>query len=227
MLVHLKEILTPEEVLKAREILAHAPWGDGRVTSGQQSAQVKNNSQLPEHSDEAKQLQQLVLDGLARNQTFFSAALPKHISPPLFNHYGGSANSFGDHVDTSVRYLHNGKRVRTDMSCTLFLSEPSEYEGGELIIADSYREESIKLAAGDMILYPGNRVHQVAPVTGGHRFAAFFWIESMVRAEEQRRMLFDMDRHLMRLRETVGENAPPIVGLTSTYHNLLRLWADT
>jgi len=227
MLLHLKEILSPDEVRQARKILANAPWGDGKVTSGQQSALVKNNSQLPEHCAESKQLQKLVLDGLTRDPLFFSAALPKRISPPLFNHYGGAANSFGDHVDTSVRYLHNGERVRTDMSCTLFLSAPSEYEGGELVMADTYREECIKLAAGDMILYPGNRVHRVTPVTFGHRFAAFFWIESMVRSEEQRRLLFEMDKSLISLRHRVGETDPAVVGLTSTYHNLLRLWTDT
>src|SRR5450830_1097795 len=205
MLLHLKEILSPDEVRQARKILANAPWGDGKVTSGQQSALVKNNSQLPEHCAESKQLQKLVLDGLTRDPLFFSAALPKRISPPLFNHYGGAANSFCDHVDTSVRYLHNGERVRTD----------------------TYREECIKLAAGDMILYPGNRVHRVTPVTFGHRFAAFFWIESMVRSEEQRRLLFEMDKSLISLRHRVGETDPAVVGLTSTYHNLLRLWTDT
>ncbi|PRC91871.1 Fe2+-dependent dioxygenase [Solimicrobium silvestre] len=227
MLLQLKQILLPEEVTQARTILAHAPWGDGRVTSGAQAAQVKNNSQLPEQCDAAQALQKLVLQGLKRNSAFFSAALPKHISPPLFNHYGGSANNFGDHVDSSVRYLHNGERVRTDISCTLFLSEPHDYCGGELVIADGYRDERIKLAAGDLILYSADRIHRVEAVTEGQRYAGFFWIESMVRQEDQRRMLYAMDTHLINLREQMGETHSAVIGLTSTYHNLLRMWVDT
>lgn len=210
-----------------REVLATAPWMDGRVTSGAQAARAKNNSQLPENCDEAQLMQQIVMQGLKRHSLFFSAALPKHISPPLFNRYSGAANSFGDHIDSAIRYLNNGSRMRTDISCTLFLSNPDEYEGGELVIQDSNSNPRIKLAAGDMILYPASTVHRVEPVTSGRRLASFFWIESMVRSDDCRRLLFDMDKHLIHLRSTIGETDPAIVGLTGTYHNLLRLWADT
>ncbi len=227
MLLHLQQVLSKEEVRRAREVLARALWGDGRATSGEQAAQVKNNMQLPEACQESQALQDLVLHGLKRHDTFFSAALPKHISPPLFNRYGGAANSFGNHVDSSVRYLRNGGRVRTDISCTLFLSEPNEYDGGELVIEDNYDDRIIKFAAGDMVLYPGTSVHRVEPVTRGERLAGFFWVESMVRGMEQRTLLFNMDKSLIRLRSTLGERDEAVVGLTSTYHNLLRMWADT
>jgi PKHD-type hydroxylase len=227
MLLHLNEILTPAEVAHACEILAQAPWADGKATSGPQAARVKNNAQLPEACAATQRLQDLVLQGLQRHQVFFSAALPKHISPPLFNRYAGAANSFGDHVDSAVRYLRNGERIRSDISCTLFLSAPDAYAGGELVVTDSFADHRIKLAAGDMLLYPGNTVHRVEAVTRGARLACFFWIESMIRSHEQRRLLFDMDRHLIRLRSAVGETDPAVVGLTGTYHNLLRVWADT
>lgn len=158
---------------------------------------------------------------------FFSAALPKQISPPLFNRYGGSANSFGNHVDSAVRFLRDGSgRVRTDISCTLFLAGPEEYDGGELVIEDTYGEQRVKLPAGDMVLYPGTSVHRALPVTRGHRTASYFWIQSMVRSDEQRRLLFDMDTHLRHLRSTYGEADPGVIGLTSTCHNLLRMWLD-
>ena len=209
-------------------ILARATWGDGRVTAGVQSAQAKNNEQLPQDSAEAKALQQIVLGGLNRHALFFSAALPKRVFPPLFNRYGGGANSFGSHVDNAVRFVPGGQgeRVRTDVSCTLFLSEPAEYDGGELTVEDTFGAQRIKLAAGDMVLYPGTSVHRVEPVTRGFRLASFFWLESMVRSDEQRRLLFDMDSHLTRLRATVGETDASAIGLTGTYHNLMRLWAD-
>jgi len=150
------------------------------------------------------------------------------VFPPLFNRYGGTANAFGNHVDSAVRFIPGtlGERVRTDISCTLFLNEPDEYDGGELIVEDTFGEQSIKLSAGDMVLYPGTSVHRVEPVTRGHRVASFFWVESMVRSDEQRRLLYEMDRHLMRLRSTVGETEPAVIGLTGLYHNLLRAWAD-
>lgn len=226
MLLHLQQVLSREEVRRAREVLARAPWNDGRATAGEQAAQAKNNLQLPESCEESQALQELVLHGLKRHALFFSAALPRHISPPMFNCYGGDTNSFGNHVDSAVRYLRNGGRVRTDMSCTLFLSDPDEYDGGELVVQDNFQDRFNKLAAGDMVLYPGNTVHRVEPVTRGQRLASFFWIESMVRGQEQRTLLFDMDRHLMGLRATLGERDEAIVGLTSTYHNLLRMWAE-
>jgi len=193
-----------------------------------QSAQAKNNEQLPQDGADAKALQRIVLGGLNRHAVFFSAALPKRVFPPLFNRYGGASNSFGDHVDNAVRFIPGtqGERVRTDVSCTLFLADPGDYDGGELTIADTFGAQRIKLPAGDMVLYPGTSVHRVEPVTRGFRVASFFWIESMVRSDEQRRLLFDMDAHLMRLRSSVGETDPAVIGLTGTYHNLLRLWAD-
>lgn len=227
MLVRVRHVLTPEELRKARQILQAAPWGDGKQTAGEQSAQAKNNQQLAESSPATQQLQQLVLAGLGRHALFFSAALPKQISPPLFNRYAGDANSFGNHVDSAVRYLPGGTgRVRTDISCTLFLAEPDEYEGGELVIEDTYGQQQLKLAAGDLVLYPGHSVHRVEPVTRGARLASYFWVHSMVRSDEQRRLLYDMDQHLMSLRSRVGEADPAVIGLTATYHNLLRMWLE-
>lgn len=228
MLLHVSDILRPDEIRRAREVLAHAPWGSGRVTAGEQSAQAKNNEQLPETSQETRDLQALVLAGLERHPIFFSATLPKHISPPLFNRYGGEANHFGNHVDSAVRYLRNGAgRVRTDISCTLFLSEPDEYDGGELVMENpGGQQQRIKLPAGHMVIYPGTSVHRVDPVTRGHRLASFFWVQSMVRSNEHRQLLFDMDAHLIRLRSTIGETDASVIGLTGTYHNLLRTWLD-
>jgi len=227
MLLHLKNVLSKDEVRRAREVLARAPWADGRTTSGKQAAQAKNNLQLPEQCEEAQAVRELVLYALDRHPVFFSAALPKQISPPMFNRYGGDANTFGNHVDTAVRYLAGGGRVRTDVSCTLFLSEPEEYDGGELVIEDNYLDRRIKFPAGDMVLYPASTVHRVEPVTRGERIASFLWVESMVRSTEQRELLFNMDSALMRLRTTVGETDPAVVGITSTYHNLLRMWGES
>ncbi|MBC7993520.1 MAG: Fe2+-dependent dioxygenase [Rhizobacter sp.] len=229
MLQHIQHVLTADELRQAREILARAPWGDGRATAGVQSALAKNNEQLPQDGPDTRALQEIVLRGLNRHAIFFSAALPKRVFPPLFNRYGGAANAFGDHVDNAVRFIPGtqGERVRTDVSCTLFLAEPDEYHGGELVIADTYGTQRVKLPAGDMVLYPGTSVHRVEPVTRGYRVASFFWIESMVRSDEQRRLLFDMDQHLMSLRTRFGEADPAVIGLTGTYHNLLRGWVDT
>ena len=228
MLLHVKEVLNADELREARAILTTATWGDGRVTAGVQSAQMKNNEQLPQDGPDTIALQRLVLGGLNRHAVFFSAALPKRVFPPLFNRYGGANNSFGNHVDNAVRFIpgSQGERVRTDVSCTLFLADPDEYDGGELTVDDTFGSQRIKLPAGDMVLYPGTSVHRVEPVTRGFRVASFFWLESMVRSDEQRRLLFDMDAHLMRLRTTVGETDPAVIGLTGTYHNLLRLWAE-
>ena len=228
MLLHVKHVLNADELREARAILAHAPWGDGRATAGVQSAQMKNNEQLPQDGEPTNALQRLVLGGLNRHTTFFSAALPRRVFPPLFNRYGGAANAFGNHVDNAVRFVPggHGERVRTDLSCTLFLAERDEYDGGELVVEDTFGPQRVKLPAGDMVLYPGTSVHRVEPVTRGFRVASFFWIESMVRSAEARRLLFDMDSHLMRLRASVGETDPAVIGLTGTYHNLLRMWAD-
>ena len=228
MLLHIRQVLSPAELRSARAILDGAAWGDGRVTAGAQSALAKNNEQLDQEGEAAKALRPIVMQGLNRNADFFSAALPKRVFPPLFNRYGGAANAFGNHVDNAVRFLPGtvGERVRTDISCTLFLAEPDEYDGGELVIEDTFGPQRVKLPAGDMVLYPGTSVHRVDPVTRGHRVSSFFWVESIVRSDEQRRLLYEMDRHLMHLRGTVGEADPGVIGLTGTYHNLLRAWAD-
>ncbi len=231
MLLHVPQVLTAAELDQARTLLIDAPWVDGQVTAGVQSAQVKNNQQLPQAHPLTQALQQIVLVGLNRHATFFSAALPKKIFPPLFNRYGGLTNAFGNHVDNAVRFVtsgpQTGQRVRTDVSCTLFLADPADYDGGELVIEDTYGSQRVKLPAGDLVLYPGTSVHRVEPVTRGARVASFFWLESMVRSDEQRRLLFDMDRHLMHLRQHVGETDAGVIGLTGTYHNLLRRWAET
>ncbi|MEP7156020.1 MAG: Fe2+-dependent dioxygenase [Betaproteobacteria bacterium] len=225
MLLRVPGILTPNEVSRARELLAGASWSDGRATAGEQAAVVKNNEQLNPESEASRLVSELVLYALNRHPDFFSAALPKKISPPLCNRYGGSTNTYGSHVDSAVRYV-GAMRVRTDISCTLFLSEPGDYDGGELEIEDLSGNQTAKYAAGDVVLYPGNRVHRVTPVTRGQRYACFFWIESMVRATEQRQLLHGMDRELIRLRTTLGETDSGVVALTGTYHNLLRMWAD-
>jgi PKHD-type hydroxylase len=227
MLLKIPQILDAAGVARARELLAAAPWADGRSTAGRQAAQVKNNEQLQPGSEQHRELQALVLQALEKHPLFFSATLPKRVLPPLFNRYSGAANAYGSHVDQAVRYLPGGvQRVRTDISCTLFLSEPAEYDGGELVIEHSYGEQRVKLAAGDMVVYPGNSVHRVEPVTRGARLASFFWIESMVRSDERRRLLYEMDMSLMKLRGELGET-DELVQLTGTYHNLLRMWADT
>ena len=226
MLLTLHCVLHPEELREARRRLAEADWEDGRATAGAQAVTVKNNQQLAQDGEVARALRELVLRGLERHATFFSAALPKHVFPPMFNRYGGATNTYGNHVDAAIRYAPAG-RVRTDLSCTLFLCDPQDYEGGELVIESAEGERRIKLAAGDMVLYPSTRVHRVEPVTRGARVASFFWVQSMVRSDEQRTLLFEMDRALMHLRATAGERDAGVVALTGTYHNLLRLWADT
>jgi len=230
MLLHIPQVLNADELARARALLAGAAWADGRATAGPQAAQVKRNQQLPAQGETAQALQALVLGALDRHALFFSAALPKRVLPPMFNRYAGDANHYGDHVDQAIRHIASGplagQRVRTDLSCTVFLSDPASYDGGELVIADTFGSPRLKLPAGDAVLYPGTSVHRVEPVTRGERLASFFWIESLVRSDEQRRLLFDMDLALMRLRSRHGEDADA-VSLTGTYHNLLRLWADT
>lgn len=226
MLIHIPDVLTAEALSKCRTILEAAPWTDGRITAGTQSAQVKNNRQLPEDTPESDALRAIVLEHLNRNALFLSAALPRRIFPPLFNRYEGAANAFGNHIDNAVRICAaTGERVRTDLSATLFLSDPDDYDGGELVIEDTYGSHAVKLPAGDMVLYPGSSLHRVEPVTRGARVASFFWMESMVRETERRRLLFEMDMAILELRETQGDSAPT-VNLTGCYHNLLRMWAE-
>ncbi|MFZ5485510.1 MAG: Fe2+-dependent dioxygenase [Pseudomonadota bacterium] len=229
MFLHIPHILDAEELATARRLLGpDAPWLDGRSSAGAQALAQKNNAQLAQTSPQAQQLRTLVLSALQRAPLFFSAALPQKIFNPLFNRYSGESNFYGPHIDGAV--LHSqatGQWVRSDISCTLFLSAPDEYEGGELLIQQTQGERRIKLPAGDLILYPGSTVHQVTPVTRGARLASFFWVQSMVRSTTQRELLYDMDMHLLTLRQSLGESAPAVIGLTGTYHNLLRLWADT
>ena len=229
MFLHLKNILTPEEVQSARALLdaQDAPWVDGRSSAGGQALAHKRNEQLAQDSAQSHQLRSLVLAALQRDALFFSAALPKKIFNPLFNRYSGESNFYGAHVDGAVLRSQSPEQwVRSDISCTLFLADPQEYDGGELRIKEAHSERHVKLPAGDMVLYPSSTVHQVAPVTRGARIASFFWIESMVRATEQRLLLWNMDMDLLQLRRRVGDTDPAVVGLTGTYHNLLRMWAD-
>ena len=227
MLLRIPQALSPEELHQVRELLLAADWVDGRVTAGSQSAAVKNNQQLAEDSAAAQQARHLVSVALARNHLFVTGALPKTVYPPLFNRYGGHSNAFGDHIDNAIRtHAASAKHVRTDIACTLFLAEPNSYDGGELVVQDTYGEQRIKFAAGDMVMYPGTSVHRVEPVTRGERLGCFFWIESMVRQDAQRRLLFDMDMAILELRRADGDSAE-VVKLTGCYHNLLRMWADT
>lgn len=228
MLLHLTQILTPAEVSEARAALCdEALWIEGGSTAGAQAMTQKNNRQLAQGSEASRQLQALVLQALQRDPLFFSAALPKRILPPLFNRYGGASNFYGQHVDGAVlKVPATGEWLRTDVSCTVFLSDPADYDGGELLVQDTYGSRGVKLAAGDAVLYPGTSVHQVTPVTRGERLASFFWIESLVRSDEQRRILFDLDMNLLKLRTQLGET-PETTALTGVYHNLLRQWADS
>ncbi len=225
MLLQVPQVLNTEEVARARARLGAAAWVDGNVTSGYQSAQAKNNQQIAEDSAEARELGDLVLAALARHQLFFSAALPKQVFPPLFNRYG-EGMTFGSHVDSAIR-THAGSRIRmrTDLSATLFLSAPEDYDGGELVVEDNYGTHNVKLPAGDMVLYPATSLHRVTPVTRGTRVASFFWIQSMVRDDAQRTLLFDMDMSIIRLTRDHPEH-PGLVSLVGVYHNLLRMWAE-
>ena len=206
--------------------MASAEWVDGRVTAGTQAATVKNNQQLPENAPQMRALRQLVLVALNRSALFFTAALPSKILPPFFNQYSDETNQYGYHVDNAMRMLPDGSGyVRADVSATLFLSEPDEYEGGELIIEDTFGRHAVKLKAGSLVVYPSSSVHQVSAVTKGARVACFMFIQSMVRDPGKRRLLYDMDMSLMQLRQTAGETES-VVHLTGVYHNLLRLWAE-
>lgn len=238
MLLRIPQVLSAPERAGILQILANAPagqgWADGRATAGPQGALVKNNQQTPEDSLAAAKARAVVQVALARNSQFMAATLPKRIYPPSFNRYANSSNAFGSHVDNAVRTLPapagdlSGVRVgyvRTDISCTLFLSEAQDYAGGELVIESAGHEQAYKLAAGDLLVYPASTVHRVNPVTQGERIASFFWVESMVRADAQRALLFGLDMSILSLREKHGESAEA-VKLTGTYHNLLRMWAD-
>lgn len=228
MLVTIPTVLDAKQLAHARRLLAEADWEDGRSTAGIQSALAKRNQQLPQDSPSATEIRELILANLGRSALFMSAALPKAIFPPLFNRYVASeGHQFGNHVDNAIRFLPEGGRIRTDLSATLFLADPDSYEGGELIVEDSYGAHSVKLAAGDMILYPSSSLHRVEIVTRGERLAAFFWIESMVRDDGKRSLLLDMDVAIRQLAADLGDQAQSVVALTGCYHNLLRRWADS
>jgi PKHD-type hydroxylase len=225
MLLQIPDVLTPDQVAHARERLAAAEWVDGRVTAGHQSARAKDNAQLPENHPVARELGETILLSLQRNPLFISAALPLRVFPPLFNRYTGG-QSFGNHVDNAIRQGGGGSiRIRTDLSATLFLADPEEYDGGELIVEDTYGVHSVKLASGHMVLYPSTSLHSVQPVTRGARLASFFWIQSMIRDDGERTLLFDLDTAIQRLSVDLPEH-PAAVQLTAVYHNLLRRWAD-
>jgi PKHD-type hydroxylase len=226
MLLRVPQVLNPEELSQLQILMENAEWMDGKVTAGTQSAQVKRNMQLPEASADAEAARQIVLKALGRNALFFSAALPKKIYPPLFNQYRDGMD-FGAHIDNAVRtHAASGMHVRTDISCTLFLTDPDAYEGGELVVEDTYGHQMVKLPAGDMVLYPGTSLHHVRPVTSGARIACFFWLQSMVRDDAHRTLLFDMDAAIATLRQQMGDTAA-VIRLTGNYHNLIRMWADT
>ncbi|GEN12286.1 PKHD-type hydroxylase [Myxococcus fulvus] len=225
MMLHIPKVLTASEVAHCRQVMEQADWADGRITAGHQSGQVKKNLQLPEGSAAARELGERVLAGLEKSALFLSAALPQRIFPPLFNRYDASM-SFGSHVDNAIRRIPgSGQRVRTDVSATLFLSEPDSYDGGELVVEDTYGHHAVKLPAGDLILYPATSLHHVTPVTRGARLASFFWVQSMVRDVSQRALLFDLDASITQLNQEVPKS-PSLVMLTGVYHNLLRQWAE-
>lgn len=225
MMLHVPGVLTAAQVREVRTALDAADWIDGRETVGPQGAQVKRNRQLPEHSPVGRELAKGILSALSRNALFFSAALPHRFVPPLFNRYEGGEH-YGLHVDGSIRSVPaTGERLRTDLSCTLFLCNPDEYDGGELEVVDTYGTHDVKLPAGDLILYPSSSLHRVTPVTQGARTCAFFWLQSMVRDDTQRRMLFELDQTILKLRARQGESEEA-VALTSHYHNLLRMWSE-
>ena len=227
MLLHVANVLTPEEVAHCRRRLDTADWLDGRLTAGYQSAKAKHNLQLADDSPVARELGALILDKLQRHPTFVAGALPRRIFPPLFNCYR-EGQAFGFHVDNAVRYPRTGEDrspLRTDLSATLFLNDPDDYDGGDLVVEDSFGTHSVKLPAGDLILYPASSLHQVQPITRGERIASFFWIQSLVRDEGERRLLFDLDLAIQNLTPVQPEH-PALVSLVGVYHNLLRRWSE-
>ncbi|MFM0032819.1 Fe2+-dependent dioxygenase [Paraburkholderia madseniana] len=226
MMLHLQGVLSKQQVAQCCEILDAAPWIDGNATSGEQSAQAKRNQQLPEGSPAARAVGDAIQDALGRNPRFFAAALPLKVFPPLFNRYAGG-DGFGTHADNAIRQLRGTDfRIRSDLSATLFLAEPESYDGGELCVEDTYGVHRAKLPAGDMVLYPASSLHHVSPVTRGVRVASFFWIQSMVRDDGERAMLFQLDNDVQHLAAEKGSNDATVVSLTGIYHNLLRRWAD-
>jgi len=225
MLLHIPDVLTGDPLARARQRLESAGWVDGRITAGHQSARVKDNLQLPDDHPAAREIGEQIIGALQRHALFISAALPLRVFPPLFNRYEGG-RAFGNHVDNAVRQVPGTPhQIRTDLSATLFFTGPDEYDGGELVVEDTYGIHSVKLPAGHMVLYPSSSLHHVRPVTRGARIASFFWIQSMVRDDGERTVLFDLDTAIQRVNVDVPDH-PSAVQLTGVYHNLLRRWAD-
>ncbi|HEY9133038.1 MAG TPA: Fe2+-dependent dioxygenase [Dyella sp.] len=225
MLLHIPHVLSPDQAVRMRQRLEAADWTDGRETVGAQGAKVKRNLQLPDASPLRDALAGEVLAALARNPLYHAATLPLRTLPPRFNRYEGGGE-YGFHVDGAVMALPNGEQLRSDISCTLFLADPETYEGGELIVSDTYGEHEVKLPAGDLIVYPSSSLHRVAPVTRGTRLAAFFWVQSLIRDDVRRRMLLELDTSIQTLTRT-GADAAAVLQLTGIYHNLLRQWAES
>jgi len=226
MLICVPKVLSKADVAEFLGVMDACEWEDGRSTAGAQSAMVKNNEQLPPDSTAARQLGERVIRALTANPLFISAAIPLRIFPPLFNRYG-AGHHFGVHVDNAIRGDPlTGMRLRTDLSVTLFLSEPDQYDGGELIVEDLYGSHAVKLPAGDLVLYPASSLHMVSPITRGVRAASFFWLQSMIRDAHARSLIFDLDTAIQGLVERIGRNDPQIVKLTGIYHNLIRYWAE-
>lgn len=225
MLLRIPSLLTPQDIAQCRDILSQIAWQDGKTTAGHLAMKVKDNQQLPLDSDAGKQMGNLVLDRLGRHPLFLAAALPAKVLPPRFNRYA-AGGTYGNHIDNALFHIPDSAiRVRSDISTTVFLSHPEEYEGGELVIEDTYGEQAIKLAAGDAIVYPSDSMHRVNPVTSGVRLASFFWTQSLVRADAQRRLLFDLDQSIQMLARDYPDH-PRIAALSGTYHNLLRMWSE-
>lgn len=226
MLICIPNVLTQDQVKEVRELIDAGQWVDGKVTAGVQSAEAKRNTQLPETSEIARKAQMLISVAVGNNPLFLSAAIPQKVFPPLFNRYD-VGDGFGSHVDNAIRSVKNShERIRTDLSCTLFLSEPEDYDGGVLTIETNFGVQEVKLAAGDLVLYPSTSLHYVTEVTRGARVASFFWLQSMVRDEGERTLLFDLDQSIQRLTAAHGHKHDEVIRLTGIYHNLIRRWAD-
>lgn len=227
MMIAIPDLLTADEVAEMRQMIDAAEWIDGNATSGHQSALAKRNEQLPEGSDAARKAGATVLAALARSPLFFAAALPLKVFPPLFNRYG-EGQTFGTHVDNAIRIQRGTEfRIRSDLSITIFLEDPAAYDGGELVVEDHFGVQRVKLAAGHAVLYPSSSLHHVTPVTRGVRVASFFWLQSMIRDDGDRRILFDLDQAVQRLTAQLGGDDRSVIELTGVYHNLLRSWADS
>jgi PKHD-type hydroxylase len=225
MLIRIPQLLTPAEVVHCRTVLEAAAWVDGRVTAGEQASKAKLNLQVPENSPQARELGEVVMRALGRNPIFTSAALPLRVYPPMFNRYD-TGMTFRAHVDNAIRHVPGGGRLRTDVSSTLFLTPPEDYDGGELVIEDTYGTQAVKLDAGDLVLYPATSLHSVTPVTRGSRWSSFFWTQSMVKEDGQRRLLYELDNGIRQTRADLPDDHPGVLSLTAAYHNLLRQWVE-